>query len=186
MKLTFSCLLACLSLLSPAHADILCSAPGVPAGAVKATKCPFKLDYVLVDCYKFVFRGIEAKGATLGAPGNSGTNGNGGQFHLRADVSGVKLGKIEFRNVQEFNVAPLITMLLPETVVFRATDSPISVAIEWKGEGNAHKPDGFFNILGEYQKHPVPPVGSLYFAVGDFALTPAGANPPGTATIIRE
>ncbi len=181
-------LAAVLGLVSPlpVAADITCGAPGVPAGVVKATKCPFKLEYVLANSYKFVFRGIEAKGATLGAPGNSGTNGNGGQFHLRGEVNGVMLGKIEFRDVQEFNAAPLKTMLLTPAVVFRATDTPISVNIEWKGEGNAHKPDGFFNIIGEYQKHPVPPVGSLSFSVGDFALIPAGTNPSGTATIVRE
>ena len=169
--------------------DIQLGGPGVAVGAVVATKVPFKINYQLPNSYRFVFRGIEARGDTLGAPGNSGTNGNGGQFHLRATVSTSvgteKVGKLEFRDVQDYNTSVLQTLLIPQAV-YKATTAPISIDLEWKGEGNAHKPNGFFNILGEHQLAPPVPVGKLEFAVGDLLLTAAGSNPPGTATITRE
>jgi hypothetical protein len=175
----------------PALADFNLGGPGVPAGTVKAAKAPFKIDYNLGGVYKFVFRGIEAKGATLGAPGSSGTTGNGGQFHLSAtvwtDVGHEKFGKIEFWDVQDFNTSPHKTLLMDEQVVFKAPgNTPIQVTITWAGQGNAHKPDGFFNVLGENQKHPPVPVGWLTFDVGDYNLTAAGSKPPGSATIIRD
>lgn len=170
-------------------ADIQLGGPSVPVGAVVATKVPFKISYQLPNSYRFVFRGIEARGDTLGAPGSSGTNGNGGQFHLSATVStsvgSEKVGKIEFRDVQDFNVSVLQTLLITQAV-YKATTTPISVNLEWKGEGNAHKPNGFFNILGEHQVAPPVPVGKLEFAVGDMLLTAAGSQPPGTATITRD
>jgi hypothetical protein len=157
---------------------------------VLAPKVPFKVNYNLVGFYKFVFAGIEAKGNTLGAPGSSGTNGNGGQFHVSASVStplgGIKEGKLTFRDVQDFNTSPLQTINTNPAMVYRATVAPMNIAVEWKGEGNAHKPDGFFNILGESQKAPPPPVGSLNFAVGDYLLIEAGAQPIGVAVITRE
>src|SRR5688500_11734143 len=82
------------------RADIALGAPGVPAGSQVATKVPFKTTVILPNSYKFVFSGIQAKGNTAGAPGSSGTEGNGGQFHVSATVtSGTKVhsGNIEFR-----------------------------------------------------------------------------------------
>lgn len=170
-------------------ADIRLGAPGVPAGARVATKVPFKISYSLPPTYKFVFRGIEARGDTLGAPGNSGTNGNGGQFHLKATVStsigSERAGQLYFRNVQEYNRSESQTLLICQEV-FKATNHPICVTVEWQGGGNAHKPNGFFNILGEHQLAPPIPVGSLDFAVGDLLLEAAGTQPPGTATIERD
>lgn len=170
-------------------ADIQLGGPGVPVGTMVATKVPFKLDYQLPNSYRFVFRGIEARGDTLGAPGSSGTNGNGGQFHLSATVSTTvgseKVGKIEFRDVQDFNLSPLKTLLITEAI-YKATTSPIAVNLQWQGQGNAHKPNGFFNILGEHQLAPPVPVGKLEFAVGDLLLTAAGTQPPGKATITRD
>ncbi len=182
--------LAAIALTSgTAMADIQLGGPGVPVDVVVATKVPFKISYQLPNSYRFVFRGIEARGDTLGAPGSSGTNGNGGQFHLSATVStsvgSEKVGKIEFRDVQDFNLSVLKTMLITQAV-YKATSSPISVSMEWAGQGNAHKPNGFFNILGEHQLAPPVPVGKLEFAVGDMLLTAAGTQPPGTATITRD
>jgi hypothetical protein len=178
-------LLVCTS----ASADLTLNGPGVPAGKL-ATKVPFKIDYTLTSVYRFVFSGIEAKGNTAGAPGSSGTNGNGGQFHLSATVQGggisSKEGKLEFRDVQDLNTAPLRQSLIDPPDVIKATTTPLQVSIEWKGEGNAKKPDGYFSVLGEYQKDPIPPVGSLSFAVGDYMLTAAGSQPIGVATVIRE
>lgn len=176
------------------QADIVLGAPGVPIGTQVATKVPFKHSLTLVNSYKFVFVGIEAQGNTAGAPGSSGTNGNGGQFHVSATVSDnsptpkEKVGKIEFRDVGDFNSCPLKTMLNNPTAVFRATTTPINVTLQWAGEGNAKKPDGIFNILGEYQKAPPVPTGNLNFAVGDWMLVTTNGNqqPQSVVTITRE
>lgn len=177
----------------PAQADIVLGAPGVQVGTQVATKVPFKQSLTLTNSYKFVFVGIEAQGNTAGAPGSSGTNGNGGQFHLSATVSDnspapkEKIGKIDFRDVADYNTCPLKTMLNNPTAVFRATTTPINVTLEWAGQGNAKKPDGIFNILGEYQKSPPVPTGSLNFAVGDWMLVTSGnQNPQSVVTINRE
>ncbi len=228
------------------RADIVCGAPGVTPGSKVATKVPFVVDATLSNCYKFIFAGIEAKGNTKGAPGSSGTSGNGGQFHVSAKVSctqqgaqnnanncnnggggssgcygggsgygggwceggsygglddcdgggcdgggsstKIKSGKIEFRDIQDFNTCDLRTVTASPPEVYVANTNPITVDIEWRGEGNAKKPDGIFNIIGEYQKNPPAPTGSLNFAVGTFMLQLEGGsqNPDGTATIIRE
>lgn len=174
------------------QADIILGAPGVPVGTRIAPLVPFVMEYPLVDSYKFVFTGIEAKGDTLGAPGSSGTDGNGGQFSLKAmvwDNNGspkVREGNLYFRDVQEFNTAPLQTLLSTPAAVFKADSHPITITVQWQGNGNAHKPNGWFNILGEYQKNPPVPVGSLTFDVGDYLLVSAGQQPEGTATITRE
>jgi hypothetical protein len=190
MHLLLICLLTAILVSSDAKADILLSAPGVPAGTRIATKVPFKINYTLPNSYKFIFSGIQAKGDTLGAPGCSGTNGNGGQFHLQATVSGgssssERVGKIEFRDIQEYNSSPLQTLLISPVAVYKATTTPITINLEWKGNGNAHKPNGIFNILGEYQKAPPIPTGSLTFASGAWVLE-AGPNAEGTVTIVRE
>jgi hypothetical protein len=178
----------------PALADFNLGAPGVPAGTVKAPGAPFKIDTKIEGgVYRYVFRGIEARGATLGAPGSSGTQGNGGQFHLSAtvwtDVGHEKFGKIEFWDVQDFNSSPLKTLLMDDQAVFQSPgDKPINVTITWAGQGNAHKPDGFFNVLGESQAQPKVPTGTLTFDVGAYALKnlPSGTYPPGKATIVRD
>ena len=107
------------------RADIALGAPGVPAGSQVATKVPFKTTVTLANAYKFVFSGIQAKGNTAGAPGSSGTQGNGGQFHVSATVSmpnKVKTDKIEFRDVQDFNTAPLQRLLFTTDLTYRAVE----------------------------------------------------------------
>jgi hypothetical protein len=188
--LLLTCLLATALGSSHTKADILLGAPGVPAGTRIATKVPFMINYALPDSYKFIFSGIQAKGDTLGAPGASGTNGNGGQFHLQATVSASndgseRAGLIEFRDIQDYNSSPLQTILLSPVAVFKATSSPITINLQWKGNGNAHKPNGIFNILGEYQKDPPIPTGSLTFVTGPWILEES-PNPEGTVTIVRE
>lgn len=192
MKTSFllSCLLAATLASSGARADILLGAPGVPAGTRIATKVPFKITYTLPNSYKFIFSGIQAKGDTLGAPGASGTNGNGGQFHLKASVSGdsgasERAGQLEFRDIQDYNLSPLQTLLVSPIAVFKATTTPITISLNWAGEGNAHKPNGIFNILGEYQKDPPVPTGSLSFSSGAWILEES-PNPEGTVTIVRQ
>lgn len=175
---------------SAVQADIMLGAPGVIAGTRIATKVPFKIDHTISNTYKFIFSGIEAKGDTLGAPGSSGTNGNGGQFHLKASVkvgngSGERAGQIYFRNIQDYNSSPLQTLLITPEAVWKATTSPINVNITWQGGGNAHKPNGIFNILGEHQKDPPIPTGSLSFITGNWILEES-PNPEGTATVTRE
>ena len=174
---------------SGAHADIMLGAPGVAAGTRIATKVPFKIDFRITNSYKFIFAGVEAKGDTLGAPGSSGTNGNGGQFHLKATVAvgsnSSRVGQLDFRNIQEYNSSPLKTVLITPSAEFKATTNPINVDITWQGGGNAHKPNGIFNILGEHQKDPPIPTGSLTFMSGQWILEDS-PNPAGTATVTRE
>lgn len=193
MKTTLcTCLLLSLTAALPTQADILLGAPGVPVGTKIATQVPFKIDYQLANSYKFVLTGIQAKGDTLGAPGSSGTTGNGGQFHLQATVSDnngtpkERVGSLYFRDVQDFNTAPLQTLLITPAAVFKADSYPITITTQWMGEGNAHKPNGVFTILGEYQKEPPRPVGTLSFKAGDYILVSPDAQTDGTATIIRE
>jgi hypothetical protein len=188
MKIKFILLMLAVT-PATALADLTIGGPGVTPG-ITATKVPFKITFTLSSIYRFTFAGISAKGNTLGAPGSSGTQGNGGQFHLSATVEGpgyrAKEGKLEFRDVQDLNTAPTRTILLnpPETIT--ATNTPITIEIEWKGEGNAHKPDGIFTVLGEFQKEPPAPVGTLSFDVGEYLLVAAGTQPPGVATVIRD
>lgn len=184
------CLIVTVLASSDTKADILLGAPGVPAGTRIATKVPFMINYTLPNSYKFIFSGIQAKGDTLGAPGSSGTNGNGGQFHLQATVSGdsggsERAGLIEFRDIQDYNSSPLQTILISPVAVFKATSSPITINLQWKGNGNAHKPNGIFTILGEYQKDPPIPTGSLTFSTGSWILEES-PNPEGAVTIFRE
>lgn len=188
--LIFASLFIAILPISGAKADIVLGAPGVPAGTRIATKVPFKISYTLPNSYKFIFSGIQAKGDTLGAPGASGTSGNGGQFHLKATVSGnagdsARAGLLDFRNVQDYNSSPLQTLLIFPTAVFQATTTPITINLQWSGEGNAHKPNGIFNILGEYQKDPPIPTGSLSFSLGAWILEQS-PNPQGTVSIVRQ
>jgi len=173
----------------PARGDIVLGAPGVPVGSQVVTQLPFKTSLTLPSLYKFVFAGIEAQGNTAGAPGNSGTDGNGGQFHLAATVSGdsgsLKEGYLDFRDVQDYNTSLLQSLTISPGMVFKATTAPIAIGLLWTGEGNAKKPDGIFNILGEYQQNPIPPTGSLVFPFGQWVLD-ASPQPVGSATIIRE
>lgn len=172
------------------QADIRLGAPGLEA-PLTATDVSFKVNHTLSQIFKFVFRGIEAKSDTLGAPGSSGSNGNGGQYHISATVSmsnstKVKTGHIYFRDEQDFNSAPWQVLLIPDEIIFQATSQPINVYLQWDGQGNAKKPNGIFNILGEYRKHPPIPVGSLNFGTGNWILAESGAVPEGVATVIRE
>lgn len=172
------------------QADIVLGGPGVLPGSQTATKVPFKNIVTLPEGYKFVFAGIAAQGDTAGAPGSSGIDGNGGQFHLTATVSmpdKIKTDKIEFRDVQHYNTSEWQCLMLPTENTFRATTTPVSVTLQWMGEGNAHKPCGIFNILGECQAQPPAPTGSLNFAVGTWMLAPAGSQyPDGVVNIVRE
>jgi hypothetical protein len=174
------------------HGDILLGGPGVPVGSKIATKVPFRETYDLTGSYKFVFAGIQAKGDTLGAPGASGVEGNGGQFHVSATVFDntptptERAGNLTFVDIQDFNSSPLKTLTISPAAVYKATTVPITITTVWSGEGNAHKPTGTFVILGEYQKQPPVPVGKLDFAVGEWLLVEAGSQPDGVATITRE
>ncbi len=181
------------------HADIALNAPGVPVGRQSANSVPFRSTLTLPNCYKYIFSGTEARGTTTGAPGSSGTQGNGGLVHYKAFVSskggncssgGQSAGAVQltFTNIQTFNSSPLKTLLLSPAVAFVGTNAPIDVDLVWQGEGNGKKPTGFFNILGEYQAAPPIPTGNLNFPDGTWELkkTTSNSNPAGTATIIRQ
>ncbi len=184
-----------LSLAPTTRGDIALNAPGVPVGSEAATMVPFRNTLTLPNCYKFIFSGTEARGTTTGAPGSSGTQGNGGLVHFKAFVSAsgactptTGAVQLTFTNIQTYNVSPLKTLTLTPSAAFISTATPISVDLVWQGEGNGKKPTGFFNILGEYQKAPPIPTGSLTFPDGMWELrkTKANPNPAGTALIVRQ
>lgn len=185
---TLVMLLVLAAATSPVVADILLGGPGVPAGTVISNKVPFKYDFQLTNSYKFVMTGLEAKGDTLGNNGK----GDNKQFHLQATVYDNNTNKKErtdslyFRDIAEYNASPLKTLVISPSVVFKAQNTPITIFIEWSGQGSAKKATGIFNILGEYQKDPPKPVGTLRFLTGDFLLLEPGVKPEGIATITRE
>jgi len=187
VKLLIHALLA-LTITSAARADIVLGGPGVPVGVMVATRVPFKPTYQLTNCYKFVMTGIEGKGDTVGYQGN----GDLKQFHISATVrdnnrsSKVKTAHLYFRDIATFNASPLKQLFLSPAEVFKAVDYPITMTLEWDGEGSARNATGIFNILGEYQKDPPKPVGSIVFSTGKYILLSSGLKPAGTATVTRE
>ncbi len=191
-----------LSLAHPLYGDIALNAPGVPVGSQSANLVPFRNTLTLPNCYKFIFSGTEARGTTTGAPGASGSQGNGGLVLFKAFVSATGSStpagcsgtptagavQLSFTNIQTYNVSPLKTLTLIPSAAFVSTTAPINVDLVWQGEGNGKKPTGFFNILGEYQKAPPIPTGSLTFPDGTWELrkTKLNPNPAGTALIVRQ
>ena len=183
-----------LSPTQPACGDIALNAPGVPVGSQSSNAVPFRNTLTLPNCYKFIFSGTEARGTTTGAPGASGSQGNGGLVLFKAFVSAkgsctptTGAVQLTFTNIQTYNVSPLKTLTLVPSVAIVGTATPIDVDLVWQGEGNGKKPTGFFNILGEYQKAPPIPTGSLTFPDGTWELrkTKLNPNPAGTALIVR-
>ncbi|MEI6714197.1 MAG: hypothetical protein WCO60_10620 [Verrucomicrobiota bacterium] len=198
-----------LGLCRSALADVALNAPGVPIGSQSATAVPFRNTLTLPNCYKFIFSGTEARGTTTGAPGSSGTQGNGGLVLFKAFVSSSNCGsgssncghsgsscgsgqanaiQLTFTNIQTYNSSPLKTLTLTPSASFVGETGPINVDLVWQGEGNGKKPTGFFNILGEYQKAPPIPTGSLTFPDGMWELkkSTSNPNPKGTALIVRQ
>ena len=164
-------------------------------GRQSACGVPFRNTDTVSGCYKFIFLGTEAKGSTSGAPGSSSSNGNGGVINYKAFVSSknsstppAQAVQLTFRDIETFNSSPLQTLLLSPSVEFAATTTAIDVDLVWQGAGNGKQPSGFFNILGEYQKAPPIPTGTLYFPNGAWELKTAASNPnpKGTATIVRK
>lgn len=181
--------------LQTVRADVSLNAPGIAVGRQSASGVPFRNTDTLSDCYKFIFLGTEAKGSTSGSPGASSSKGNGGVINYKAFVSAKKSStspaqavQLTFRNIETFNLSPLQTLLLNPSVEFKANTTAIDVDLVWQGEGNGKQPSGFFNILGEYQKDPPVPTGSLYFPNGAWELKSASSdpNPKGTATVVRK
>ncbi len=182
-------------LAQPAHGDVALNAPGVPVGTESANMVPFRNTLTLPNCYRFIFSGTEARGTTTGAPGSSGTQGNGGLVLFKAFVSATESStpttgavQLTFTDIQTYNVSPLKTLTLTPSAAFVSASTPINVQLVWQGEGNGKKPTGFFNILGEYQKAPPIPTGSLTFPDGQWELrrSKSNPNPAGTALIIRQ
>ena len=181
--------------LQTAHADVALNAPGIAVGRQSATGVPFRNTDTVSGCYKFIFLGTEAKGSTSGAPGSSCSNGNGGVINYKAFVSSknsstppAQAVQLTFRDIETFNSSPLQTLLLSPSVEFAATTTAIDVDLVWQGAGSGKQPSGFFNILGEYQKAPPIPTGTLYFPNGAWELKSSSSNPnpKGTATIVRK
>jgi hypothetical protein len=179
-----------------ARADVVLGAPGVPVHTQVVAAVPFRNEVSLPGTYKFVFAGIEAKGNNTGGSGSGTTKNGGGPVLVKATVSDNKPGtptthivQISFNSVQEFNTSQLKTIMNSPAIVFRADTDPIQMKVVWQGTGNANKPDGIFNIIGEYQKNPPIPTGSLSFDTGAYQLrTPENPSPQinGNAKIVRE
>lgn len=93
---------------------------------------------------------------------------------------------VKFKDVTDFNSAPIKTTSIPTACVFRADKVPMKVTCTWQCDKTASKPDGVFNIIAEYQVDPPPPTGNLTFAVGSWLLVAAGTQPPGVAVVTRE
>ncbi len=187
--------LLCLqSVTDSARGNLALNAPGIALGSQSATFVPFRNTSTLLGCYKFIFLGTEAKGSTVGGQNSLGSKGNGGVINYKAFVSSKNSStppaqaiQLTFVDVATFNSSPLQTLLLCPAAVFTATTVPIDVDLVWQGDGSGKQPNGFFNILGEVQKDPPPPTGTLYFPNGMWELKSNSANsfPSGTATIIR-
>ena len=133
----------------------LLAAPGVATGSLVEVRAPFTTSKNLGRYYKYIFRGIETKGATTGAPGNS-ANANGGILHIWAGVNGEDSAKITFRDELEYNNSPVIT-----NIITPITYKEQNITVNWKGNGNAHAPNGYVTILGEGITDPKTPKGSL-------------------------
>lgn len=103
-------------------------------------------------------------------------------------VPTTKSCSIQFKNVNEFNGSTVTNGKLSPVCVYKATTVPIVIKLTWKGEGSAPKPNGNVTILGEFQKDPPPPTGSLNFGVGDLMLQVEGGatQPEAVAKIVRE
>lgn len=134
----------------------LLAAPGVVTGSMVETRAPFSTSKNLGRYYKYTFRGVETKGATTGSPGNS-ANANGGLLHIWAGVNGNDSAKITFRDELEYNSSPVITQLVNTPIVY----SQQNISVNWKGNGNAHAPNGYVTIVGEGTIDPKTPKGTL-------------------------
>lgn len=99
-----------------------------------------------------------------------------------------KTCSLQFKDVNEFNGSTAKNGVLSPVCVYKATTVPIVIKLTWKCEGSAPKPNGNVTILGEYQKDPPPPTGSLNFPVGDLMLQVQGGTtrPDAQVKIVRE
>lgn len=129
-------------LAQPAHGDVALNAPGVPVGTESANMVPFRNTLTLPNCYRFIFSGTEARGTTTGAPGSSGTQGNGGLVLFKAFVSATESStpttgavQLTFTDIQTYNVSPLKTLTLTPSAAFVSASTPINVQLVWQGRG---------------------------------------------------
>ena len=166
--------------------DVMLGGPGVPVGQMYASGASFSLTYSLLSSYKFVMTGLEAKGNVINY-----IKGDKNKYTLVATVSSSvgnsRTANLIFKDIATFNASPLISLPIAPAVIFKASNTPITFSLKWNSlEGSDKKASGTFNILGEYQKDPPKPVGSLIFSTGKFVLNNPNAKPSGTATITRE
>ncbi len=138
-----------------ASGGFLLAAPGVVTGSMVETRAPFHTSKNLGRYYKYIFRGVETKGATTGSPGNS-SNANGGILHIWAGVNGNDSAKITFRDELDYNSSPVQSYTIAPI-----TYKEQNISVNWKGNGNAHAPNGYVTILGEGIVDPKTPKGTL-------------------------
>lgn len=141
-----------------AYADgFLLGAPGVPVGSVVESSAPFKTTKNLGRFYKYVFRGIETKGAGNGQNGNS--NNNNGHLNVFASVNGDTVKEVgnSFKDQEDYNTSGIRTVQVTPIEYKQILD----VIVEWKATGSIKSPNGYFIILGEGIREPKEPKGTL-------------------------
>jgi len=136
----------------------LLGAPGVVTGSIVQTRAPFKVTKDLGKFYKYIFRGMETKGAS-----NSGAT-NGGHLNLFVGVNDVDLKSVGFSHERAFNASAVNSFPLASPVTYNQQN----IIVHWKGTGSAHSPNGYFIITGEGIRDPKEPKGTLN--VDSFAL----------------
>ena len=149
--------------------------------------------------YKFTFQGIETYGAGGGIP----TDGKGYPIHFSATikvVSGaardvINTESIVYNDITIFNnvsVDNKITQKFDPAFVFEAEGTePLVLEITFSsqiqgGKSSPVDPNGHFNIIGEFQRDPLKPIGSLKIPAGAYLLEGADPYPELQTTIVRE
>ncbi|QIF01015.1 hypothetical protein [Roseimicrobium sp. ORNL1] len=201
----------------PVKADCTFGGPGITPGTKKCTAFPAILEVETEGCYKFTYQGCEAKGNVGSGGTGTGNNNNNddddrhrwdddddddnngdgtGPIELEATCKDDKAqpkscsSKVNYTKVDEFNTSPIKTCnSTPTTFKCGTKDTkPMKCKLKFDCKGKATKPNGCFNVCGSIQKDPTPPVGTLTFAVGSYALheVGVGTTPPGVATVTRD
>lgn len=201
----------------PVKAECTFGGPGITPGSKKCTAFPATVEVETEGCYKFTYQGCEAKG-NVGSGGTGTGNNNNNNHHywddddddddddnggggsgpieLEATCKDNKTqpkscsSKVTYTKVDEFNTSPIKKCgTTPTTFKCGVNDKqPIKCKMKFNCKGTATKPNGCFNVCGSIQKDPTPPVGTLTFAVGSYALDAVGTGtkPPGVAAITRD
>jgi hypothetical protein len=185
--------LAGISIPLTAFSDIKLNAPGQSGQTVNyltVNEVPFEShnnaeNKVLLPAYKFVLRGIEAQISTADG-GKSPLNMEAMvQYEGRPDTKERVDMTLKAKNGGSNTLTGQYILTTP--MEFKGLTGPVNIIVSWVGAGNAKKPAGYFNILGEYQPTPPKPTGSLSLPALVAVLdSNATAKVTGTANVIWE